>query len=170
MEMTYRLAKLKDLDKIMALMESTAAGMANKALFVADDLLTVKKHMGTEGEILLACPKGDGAVAAFLIVRYPRMNGDNLGWDIGMDVSKLCRVAHMESVAVSRDFRGLGMMKELIRRGEALAKANGCCYSMCTVSPDNPWSLNNMLACGYEIVATVPKYGGVMRHILKKCL
>lgn len=167
MEIIYRLAQTKDLDAIMNLMENTVQAMADTSLYVADDRATVLKHIGDEGEIVLAKA---GTLAGFLMVRYPGLAGDNLGRDLGLDEKELLKVAHMESTAVASDFRGQGIMAALIRYGEALAQNRGCKYSMCTVSPDNPWSLSNMLARGYEIAATVPKYGGVLRHILMRRL
>jgi len=39
---------------------------------------------------------------------------------------------------------------------------------VCTVHPDNKYSLNNMLDNGYEIVMTTKLYGGLDRHVIVK--
>ncbi len=188
----YRLAAPGDLDAIMALLENTSNAIEDKNLFVADDRDFVRRHIGGAGEILLAAAGEEAAgnsqgnrgntgkcqpvnrhigndtdtLAGFLMLRFPEKEADNLGRDMGLNDRELLSVVHMESAAVAQRFRGRKIMQKLIARGEALAQSRGYTYAMCTVSPDNPWSLSNMLACGYEIVKTCQKYGGRQRHIL----
>ena len=39
---------------------------------------------------------------------------------------------------------------------------------MATVHPENRFSLENFLLEGYEVKATVRRYGGLLRHVLLK--
>lgn len=48
---------------------------------------------------------------------------------------------------------------ELARAGKAIL--------MCTVHPENHFSLENVLSQGYTICKTVPMYGSI-RHVLRK--
>lgn len=180
------------MDALAALMAETVAGIRDSELFVADDREVLARHIHHEGRILMAVdeksrlvlPSADNFqtrsggpcntpaswLAAFLVVRFPGNAEDNLGVYAGLYGAQLDRVAHMESVAVRDTFRGYGLQKALVARGEDMARQLGYAYSMCTVSPKNPWSLANMESAGYDVVATVPKYGGRMRHILFKRL
>lgn len=166
MNMTYRMAVMEDVDLVMTVMNQTVEAMTDKSLYMADDREFVKKHISDEGEIILAVAPDNPLPAGFLILRYPKESEDNLGRDIGLTGEALLKVVHMESAAVALAFRGQGLMRKLIFNGEKIAAGKGYIYGMCTVSPQNPWSLSNMQTCGYKIKATVPKYGGVMRHIL----
>lgn len=166
MNMTYRMAVMEDVDLVMTVMNQTVEAMTDKTLYMADDREFVKKHISDEGEIILAVAPDNPLPAGFLILRYPKESEDNLGRDIGLTGEALLKVVHMESAAVALAFRGQGLMRKLIFNGEKIAAGKGYIYGMCTVSPQNPWSLSNMQTCGYKIKATVPKYGGVMRHIL----
>lgn len=190
--LSYIMASEAHLDALAALMAETVAGIRDSELFVADDRESLAWHIHKEGRILMAvdeksclAPPSDNDfqprsgvpgttpaswLAAFLMVRFPGNAADNLGVYAGLMGAQLDRVAHMESVTVRDTFRGYGLQKALVDRGENLARQLGYAYSMCTISPKNPWSLANMEAAGYAIVATVPKYGGRMRHILFKCL
>lgn len=190
--LAYMLAGEAHLDALAALMAETVAGIRDTELFVADDRDSLARHIHQEGRILMAVDTkvcsgqpSDGGfqarsggqnstpdswLAAFLMVRFPKGAADNLGAYAGLTGVQLDRVAHMESVTVRDTFRGYGLQKALVARGEDLARQLEYAYSMCTVSPKNPWSLANMEAAGYAVVATVPKYGGRMRHILFKRL
>ncbi|HAE79983.1 MAG TPA: GNAT family N-acetyltransferase, partial [Lachnoclostridium sp.] len=46
----------------------------------------------------------------------------------------------------------------------------GAKWALCTVSPDNPNSLNNTLRAGFEIVEEKEMYGGIRRYVLRKAL
>lgn len=41
-------------------------------------------------------------------------------------------------------------------------------YYMCTVHPDNVYSVKNFEDMGYRVVVTTEKYGGLMRHVMMK--
>ena len=178
MEFEFRTAGSKDLDALDRLMKKVYAAIPDKDIFLPDSRQSIEKHLFDEGRILMACPLSHGIgqpaesvlTAAFLIVRFPKGAPDNLGSSKGFDREECDRVVHMESMAADPDYRGFHLQQRLMIQGEALARAAGFVHSMCTVSPDNPWSLNNVLALGYEIVETKPKYGGKLRHILYKKL
>ena len=61
----------------------------------------------------------------------------------------------------------MGIQRELIRRCVEYAreKQPGC-RILATVAPDNIYSLRNVQAEGFEILAQKEKYGGKERYIL----
>ncbi len=178
MDFDYRLATEEWLDLLDGAMKETAAGLRDSDIFVADDRESLRRHLEAEGRILMALDTSfktgssvqDTSLAGFLMVRFPGAAKDNLGVYAGISADEMDRVAHMESVTVRAAYRGYGLQRRLVEQGESLAVQLGYKYSMCTVAPQNPWSLANMQDAGYSIVATVPKYGGLMRHILFKVL
>ena len=166
MDFEYRIAKKSDVAALDALMQKVNRSIEDKAIFSADDLESIERHIEDEGRIVAAF---DGEqLVSFFMLRYPKDAPDNLGLDLGYDKEALSLVAHMESIVVDFDYRGHGLQQILMAKGEEIAIAEGYKHLLCTVSPDNPYSLNNALKRGFEIVKTKEKYGGFMRHILYK--
>ena len=161
-----RFARYSDIGRVNTIMERMESQIDDTSLFVADDDEFIRNHIMDEGFIVVAGT--GGKVVAFLIVRFPHMNEDNLGRDLFMDAEDLMKVCHMESVIVLETHRGNGLQQKLIHYSEPVAHAMGYIHAMATVSPDNPHSLNNFLAMGYKKMERKHKYDGVERIILKK--
>ncbi len=166
MDFIYRRGEYKDVAAMDALMQKVKGSIKDKAIFSPDDRESIKAHIEDEGRIISAF-HGDKLVAFFML-RYPKNASDNLGLDLDYDSEALNLVAHMESIVVDFDYRGCGLQQILMAKGEEIAIADGYKHLLCTVSPDNSWSLNNALKRGFNIVKTKEKYGGYMRHILYK--
>jgi ribosomal protein S18 acetylase RimI-like enzyme len=135
-------------------------------LFCADSKEFIARHIDEGGFILKAVYNHE--IVGFLIVRIPKFEEDNLGFDIHLEHSELEKVAHIESVGILPDHRGKGLQKQLMMEAENLLRKKGFTYLMATVHPKNLPSLNNFIKSGYEIVKTVKKYGGMERHVLLK--
>ena len=70
----------------------------------------------------------------------------------------------MDTAAVHPDFRGRGLQRRLIQEAEQVLEGR---ILMCTIHPDNQYSLKNALSLGYTIQKTVARYGSI-RYILRK--
>lgn len=73
----------------------------------------------------------------------------------------------MDSAAVYPEYRGQGLQKRLLEEAEKEIRRAGKRILLCTVHPDNPYSLQNVLKQGYTIQKRAEKYGSV-RYILRK--
>lgn len=180
-----RRAVLEDVKAIAGLINEAVKGLEDSSWFVADDEAFIRRHISEPAEsfILTAWSKADeawtgaGAVqpetlAAYLIVRHPGQEEDNLGLylqEYQADI-QLENVFHMESAAVSRCFAGNHLQYWLMKEAEEkLKRTNSGCIWLCgTIHPDNKKSLHTFQKLGYGIVATVKKYGGLDRHIVVK--
>lgn len=80
----------------------------------------------------------------------------------------LHQVAHMDSVAILPEYRGMGLQYRMMQVAEKELKDAGYRYLMCTVHPKNRYSRENILRQSYRVVATKEKYGGYLRDILLK--
>lgn len=161
------LAVPEQVDEIFAIMSGVAAQMEHPEHYVIDDRDYVAQHISQEGFTLLWM-EGD-TVAGFLIVHLPRPGEEhNLGNDLGFSPRQLLLSAHMESAAILPQFRGKGIQKKLIAAAEERIRNMGYRYSLCTVHPDNLPSFNSLTALGYQVADTKLKYGGKLRHIMKK--
>lgn len=162
-----RLADESQVDTVYSIMSGVAGQMEHPEHYVIDDRDYVARHIAREGFTLLWVE--DETVAGFLVVHLPRADEEhNLGNDLGFSPAQLAQVAHMESAAILPAFRGRGTQKKLIAAAEERVAALGYRYSLCTVHPDNLPSFKTLVSLGYQVAATRLKYGGKLRHIMKK--
>ena len=77
--------------------------------------------------------------------------------------------ANADSVIVHPDWRGNGLQRKLLEAALPLVRP-GIVGIGATVSPENQYSLNNALACGFVIADRREMYGGYDRYLLKKML
>ena len=181
-EIEIRRAEETDIEGIVRLIEEASEGLEHKEWFVPDDEGFIRQHIiSGSGSFILAadCREKDGdrkELAGYLIVRCPQNDEDNLGrflqnQERAPDDRMMNRVFHMESAAVSGKYTGRHIQYRLMEAAEKeLKKTVGSPVWLCgTVHPDNKKSLHTFLKLGYEIDATVKKYGGLDRHIMCKC-
>ncbi len=156
-----------DCMELKAVMEQAVAVLPQKDWYVADDIDFLERHIEEEGYILKCIV--EQKIVAFLVVRYPRLEEDNLGYYLP-DITKeqLLRVAHMESIAVLQTFRGHKMQKQLLEMAEQIEESKATTYLMATVHPDNIYSKRNFEQQGYSCLLETKKYGGLKRCILLK--
>ena len=74
----------------------------------------------------------------------------------------------LKLIIVKEGYRGNGLQRELIRILEKNAYTRGFTHFCTSVSPNNPYSINNMLAMGYEFDHSEDLYGGLLRNIYVK--
>lgn len=156
-------AKETDVPKISRISEETYRQIQNPDWYYRDDEETIRKHISEEGFILKA--EIEGEIAGFLMVRYPKEAADNLGVYLNLTGREKERVAHMETAAVRREYRGNRIQYRLMTEGEKIAVQQGYQYLMGTAHPDNTYSVNNFKKLGYDILAEDLKYGGLPRYI-----
>ena len=153
--------------ELKAVMEQAVAVLPQKDWYVADDIDFLERHIEEEGYIL----KGivEQKIVAFLVVRYPKLAEDNLGYYLpNITQEQLLKVAHMESVAVLPKFRGYKFQKQLLEMAEQIEENKDTIYLMATVHPENIYSKRNFEQQGYSCLLETKKYGGLKRCVLLK--
>lgn len=171
-----RKAQLADAEAIYEVMLKAEEALEDKTLYVCDDLEYVKLHIivpenevNSNGFGVVGCDENGKIVGSF-IIRYPKNSEDNLGRDVDLSDAELLQVVHMESAAVLPEYRGNHLQEKMLRFAENLIDRNRYQYFMATVSPDNPASYLTFEKCGYQLIKTKEKYGGLMRRIYLKHL
>ncbi len=109
---------------------------------------------------------GDIMAAAFYLI-YPGLDPCNYGYILNYSQEKLGRVVNMDTVAVRSEYRGQGLHFRLMEAAEAELLVKGTWIALCTIHPDNCFSLANALKRGYTIQKKIAKYGSV-RYVLRK--
>lgn len=171
--MTFRIEKADAglYQEIEDIIESVWEQIENKDWFVADNAeYTYRVLNEGNGAAYVAVEEESGRKAGVFLTVFPGNSEHNLGRDAGLSKEELEYVAHMESVAVLPEFRGHQLQYRLMQEGERELRKRGYRYLMCTVHPDNVFSLNNVRKQGYEIVKVGEKYGGYRRAVLLKRL
>lgn len=168
MDFIIRKAGACDLDGIMAVMEEARGNTEHPDWFVADNEDFVRAHLAGKGFVVVA-EAGNGEIAGFFLVKEPEPE-ENLGKYLDFDEEQLAGVAVMDSAAVGSRWRGNGLQGRMLETAEALLEKERFQYLMCTVHPENRFSLHNMQSHGYEIKRTTQCYGGLLRHVLLKTI
>ena len=153
-------------DAVFALQNEVRASMPNPELFVPD----TREHIGNYLKYDLCVGAWDGErLAAYLILRYCGQTEDNYAAYFGLPRTEWDAWANADSAVVHPDYRGNGLQREMLQAALPLLRP-GIVGLGATVSPANPYSLNNALASGFEIVCRREMYGGHDRYLLKKVL
>lgn len=157
-----------DTEKLIALLREVHQGMLFKDWFYLDSPAEIRR-MQEDGTMVLWVAMDGNRLAAAFDYLIPGRNAVNYGYDLGFDETSLLRVLNMDMAAVHPEYRGRGLQRRLMERAEREIAENGEKILLCTVHPDNCFSLNNLLAQGYSIERRLPKYGSV-RYLLRKDL
>lgn len=166
---TLRVATEKDVDQIINVMErAKAETQTPPEWFVADDRTYMETHADKTNGFIIVAETIDRQVVAFFAVDFPGEREDNLGYDSMLDEKGRMRVAHMDTTAVLPEYRGNRLMTKMMHRVEEELIGTPYRHFLCTVHPDNHYSLDVVRSQGYQVVATREKYGGFPRHILYK--
>ena len=110
------------------------------------------------------CPEFAGLFTTI----FPELGHENLGRDLDFSDEDLIKSAHMETVVIAPEYRGHHLQARLMAKAEEDLKVADYKYLLCTIHPENPYSMNNALSLGYKVEKLVEKYGGLPRNILLK--
>lgn len=166
MAVTIRKGTISDTDAFITLLEEVRQQMEHKEWFYLDPPEFVREQMENGSMQLWVAMDGD-RMAGALNILLPGMAEYNYGYDLNFDAADLMQVVNMDSAAVYPQYRGHGLQKKLLQAAEEETQRNGMRILLCTVHPDNQFSLQNVLKQGYEIQKKLEKYGSV-RYLLRK--
>lgn len=155
-----------DLDAFIILLREVREAMEHKEWFYLDPPEDIRAMMADGIMELWVAEENDRIVAALDVLR-PGLEEINYGYDLGFSEEELMRVINMDSAAVHPDYRGRGLQRKLIQCAEEQIRGEGNRILLCTVHPENRFSLQNVLDQGYTIQKRLEKYGSV-RYILRK--
>lgn len=166
MEIIIRKGTLDDLNPLIELLCSVWEELEQKYWLYIDPPEEIRQLLDDGFLKLWVAMDGQTLAAAFSLL-IPGLESLNYGYDLNFSDAELLKTVNMDTVVVHPDYRGRGLQQRLMLEGESWAKKRGYQTLMCTVHPDNCFSLNNMLQLGYTIQLKIPKYGSV-RYVLMK--
>jgi GNAT superfamily N-acetyltransferase len=129
------------------------------------------------GAKLIGVFNKSGELIAYRYIAFPGESDRNLGNDINLTRRELINVAHLETTVVHPAYRGNSLQSLTLQEAIPILRNCGCEHLLCTVSPQNPYSLYNVMKNGLRIRALKKKYGsdktgkdGIWRFILHRSL
>ena len=168
MAIEIRRGDMGDTENFIKLLYDVQAAMPHKEWFYQDPPEEIREMMADGTMQLWVAMDGDQLAGAFDIL-LPGTQEFNYGHDLGFTEEELLRVINMDTAAVHPAYRGQGLQRRLMQEAEKEIAGMGQRILLCTVHPDNPYSLNNVLKQGYTIQKKLEKYGSV-RYILRRDL
>lgn len=175
MTFTMEYAALEHLPKIMEIVREAAEETAEKGWFAAGDEAYFRQLLQQQGFVIMAREQESGEIAGFFAVVFPGEE-EYMGQYTRIPKEDWGCIVHMDTVAVSRRYQGKGLHRSMLEACEKelelrrLDAGQERWYLLCSVHPDNCYSLENMRKSGYEILAEAKLYGGLERLILGKVL
>lgn len=165
-EIIIRRGTPADTEAFIRLLADVRQGMTHKEWFYLDPPEDVRELMKSGVMTLWVAMDGEKLAGAFDSLT-PGLEDYNYGYQLGFSQEELQKVINMDTAAVHPDYRGQHLQRRLLQAAEAALSGSGEKHLLCTIHPDNIYSLQNALAQGYTIQKTLPLYGSV-RHILRK--
>ena len=163
MDIGIRKIEMDEVNKYLAFLHEVKAMMEEDEWFFLDPDEEVYEMMEQDAMGIWLAEEGERIAAVFCVV-YPELRPFNLGYDLAFSEADLKRVVHMDTAAVHPDYRGQGLQHRMMLHAE---QELGGRILMCTIHPDNCYSLNNVLKQGYAIEKKTEKYGSI-RYVLRK--
>lgn len=166
MAITIRKGTAADLDAFVNLLCIVRESMLVKEWFYLDSKEDFRQHMAS-GIMELWLAEDSGRVVGVFDLLIPGLREWNYGYALDMTTEELIRSVNMDSVAVHPDYQGLGLQRKLLLEAEQWLSSRGNWTLLCTVHPENRFSLNNVKKLGYEVQKQLSIYGSV-RYLLQK--
>lgn len=166
MEIVIRQGNVADAEAFIQLLQEVREQMEHPEWFYLDPPELVRQRLDSGVMQLWVAMDGE-KMAGALDVLIPGLEAYNYGYDLGFSEEALLQEANMDSAAVRPEYRGQGLQRQLLQKAEEALKMQKKGILLCTVHPDNRFSLDNVRRQGYAIQKKLEKYGSV-RYILRK--
>lgn len=166
MNIEIRKGSVEDTEKLICFLQQIRSDMENPDWFYLDPPEDVRYFMKSGAMQLWIAMDGD-TIAAIFDYLIPGLESYNYGYDLGFSKKELLQVINMDNSAVHPNYRGMGLQRKMISIAEEHLRQEGTHILLCTVHPDNQFSLQNVLQQGYSVQRRLSKYGSE-RYILRK--
>lgn len=170
----YRMELLgKDrLREVIELQQHVYDKLPNKDVLYMDSYYEMLEDMEA-GAKIIGVQNEKNRIIAYRYIAFPGKTKRNLGYDINLSDDEMDKVVHLETTVVDPLYRGNNLQSLTLEAAKKMVKRDGYEHFLCTVSPQNFYSLYNIMKNGLMIKALKKKYGssetgdeGLWRFIL----
>ena len=159
-----RSLKAEDLDAILELQETTILGLKDRSVLRKNTPEILLQSIADRNIALGAfC---DQELAAIGIAVDPVPPETDLR--ANLQTHTVNKAMDLKLIIVKEGYRGNGLQRALTCILEKIAYARGFTHFCTSVSPNNPYSVNNTLAMGYEYDHQEELYDGLLRNVYVK--
>lgn len=166
-EMTIKRCGTEHVENVISLQNRVYGSIKDKNTFVSTTIEEL-----TESLLLDACFGAfiNDSLIAFTLMVVNRECLRNLGFYLGYGPEMRLQCVTYDTTFIDPQYNGYGLQRFFIALKDSCARDLGATQALATVSPDNTYSIQNLLSSGFEIAAEKPMYGGFQRCILRKAL
>ena len=164
--MIIRSLALDDLDAVLELQEITLCGLKDKNILRRNSPEILAQAL-SEINIALGVFAGTELIAIGIAVDPVSPETD---LRVNLQKFTVDKAMDLKLIIVKENYRGNGLQRRLISLLEEQAISRGITHFCTSVSPDNPYSYNNLSAMGYEFDHQEELYGGLIRNVYVKDL
>ena len=159
-----RSLKAEDLDAILELQETTILGLKDRSVLRKNTPEILLQSIADRNIALGAfC---DQELAAIGIAVDPVPPETDLR--ANLKTHTVGKAMDLKLIIVKEGYRGNGLQRALTCILEKIAYTRGFTHFCTSVSPNNPYSVNNTLAMGYEYDHQEELYDGLLRNVYVK--
>lgn len=160
-ELKLRKCTSGDITSIMNLQESVISELPDKDSLRRNKQETFERCLKHPSTTIGLFDKDE--LVGMSIIAYERGNDEDLS--IGLEKYEAFNSINMKSVMIRKDYYGLGFQRSIMWIMEKLAFSMGFEQMCTTVSPDNKYSRDNIIRCGYLYDHSAIKYSGIRREV-----
>ena len=166
-ELTIKRCGTEHIEDIISLQNRVYGCIKDKNTFVSTTIEEL-----TDSLLLDACFGAffNDSLIAFTLMVVNRECSRNLGIYLDYEPEKRLQCVTYDTTFIDPQYNGYGLQRFFIALKDSCARDLGATQALATVSPDNTFSIQNLLSSGFEIAAEKPMYGGFRRCILRKAL
>ena len=170
---SMRFISIEELSGVVALENYVFDNLPNKNVLFKDSFDEMHEDMAAGAKILGVFNEA-GDLIAYRYISFPGISRKNLAYDISLPKSQMDKVVHLETTVVHPDYRGNALQSITLQHAASMVGNMGYRHLLCTVSPQNLFSLYNIMKNGLKIKALRKKYHssenpeGLWRFILHR--
>lgn len=175
-EYKMKLISKDRLDEVMELQYRVYEGLSNKNVLFMDSYKDMLEDL-EKGAMIIGVLNSKDELISYRYIGFPGNSSSNLGNDISLDKKELDKVVHLETTVVDPKYRGNRLQYATLKVATEITRKKGYHHQICTVSPQNFYSLYNIMKSGLKIKSLKKKYGtskdsddGLWRFILHRDL
>ena len=162
--MYIRTLKEDDLDAILELQEKTILGLKDSTVLRKNTPEILTQSLSRDNIALGAFIENDLVAVGFAVNPLP----PETDLRINLQTHSVDKALDLKLIIVKDEYRGNGLQKALTWVLEKIAHVHGYTHFCASVSPNNSYSLNNVLSMGYEYDHQEELYDGLLRNIYVK--